>query len=92
MKRKYNMKNSTTVLSVNRQYQTERAGKRPRLPGYHFLPAQIARIDPVNPQVASRLARCFDSWLSFDAGRQVRARSCSTAFGGRKACHGMCSR
>ena len=31
--------------------------------------------DPVNPQVAARLARCFDRWRKFDAGRQTHARA-----------------
>jgi aminopeptidase N len=29
----------------------------------------------MNPQVASRIARCFDSWRKFDAGRQTHARA-----------------
>ena len=43
--------------------------------GYRFLAAQIAALDPANPQVASRLARCFDRWKRFDAERQNHARS-----------------
>ncbi len=42
--------------------------------GYRFLAAQIMRLDPINPQVASRLARCFDRWRRFDASRQAHAR------------------
>ena len=43
--------------------------------GYRFLAGQIALLDPVNPQVASRLARSFDRWRRFDAVRQGHARS-----------------
>ncbi len=41
--------------------------------GYRFLAEQIARLDAINPQVASRVARCFDRWKKFDAGRQAHA-------------------
>ena len=43
--------------------------------GYHFLAEQIALLDPMNPQVASRLARCFDRWKKFDQARQQHARA-----------------
>ena len=35
---------------------------------------QIIALDPLNPQVASRLARAFDRWKKFDTGRQAHAR------------------
>jgi len=43
--------------------------------GYRFIAAQIAALDPMNPQVASRLARSFDRWKRFDAVRQEHARA-----------------
>jgi len=43
--------------------------------GYRFLAEQIKRLDPRNPQVASRLARCFDRWKKFDATRQAHAQA-----------------
>ncbi len=43
--------------------------------GYRFLAWQIAALDPVNPQVAARLARCFDRWRKFDTARQSHARA-----------------
>jgi aminopeptidase N len=43
--------------------------------GYRFLAGQLLRLDPINPQVASRLARCFDRWRKFDATRQMHAKS-----------------
>jgi alanyl aminopeptidase. Metallo peptidase. MEROPS family M01 len=42
--------------------------------GYRFIAAEIALLDPMNPQVASRLARCFDRWNKFDAEHQAHAR------------------
>ncbi len=42
--------------------------------GYAFLAEQIKLLDARNPQVASRLARCFDRWKKFDADRQVHSR------------------
>ncbi|BCB26782.1 aminopeptidase N [Sulfurimicrobium lacus] len=41
--------------------------------GYRFLAEQTLKLDAVNPQVASRIARCFDRWRKFDAGRQAHA-------------------
>ena len=43
--------------------------------GYHFLAEQTRKLDAVNPQVASRVARCFDRWRKFDASRQAHARA-----------------
>jgi aminopeptidase N len=41
--------------------------------GYRFLADRIAELDVINPQVASRLARCFDRWARFDADRRRHA-------------------
>ncbi|MBL8484199.1 MAG: aminopeptidase N [Rhodocyclaceae bacterium] len=43
--------------------------------GYRYAADFIAALDPVNPQVAARLARAFDRWRRFDAGRQQHARA-----------------
>jgi aminopeptidase N len=43
--------------------------------GYRFAAEQIALFDPLNPQIAARLARAFDRWRKFDAGRQAHARA-----------------
>ena len=43
--------------------------------GYRFLAQQTCKLDALNPQVASRLARCFDRWRRFDAVRQAHARA-----------------
>ena len=42
--------------------------------GYQLIAEWITKLDPLNPQVASRLARSFDRWRRFDAGRQAHAR------------------
>ena len=43
--------------------------------GYAFIADRILDLHGKNPQVASRLARCFDRWQKFDAGRQAQARA-----------------
>jgi len=42
--------------------------------GYAFLAEQIRALDGRNPQVASRLARCFDRWKKFNSQRQEHSR------------------
>ena len=42
--------------------------------GYAYAAGVIRELDPVNPQVASRVARAFDRWRRFDDGRQAHAR------------------
>ncbi len=42
--------------------------------GYRLISEWVTKLDPLNPQVASRLARSFDRWRRFDAGRQAHAR------------------
>jgi len=43
--------------------------------GYAFLADQVLALDRLNPQVAARMARGFDRWRKFDAGRQARAHA-----------------
>ena len=43
--------------------------------GYRFIADKIAVLDSINPQVAARLARCFDRWRRFDTARQAHARA-----------------
>jgi aminopeptidase N len=43
--------------------------------GYAFMADQVIALNERNPQVASRLARSFDRWKKFDAGRQTHARA-----------------
>jgi aminopeptidase N len=42
--------------------------------GYAFLAERVLELDKLNPQVAARMARGFDRWKKFDAGRQAQAR------------------
>jgi len=43
--------------------------------GYAFLADQVLALNRLNPQVAARMARGFDRWRRFDAGRQQKARA-----------------
>ncbi len=43
--------------------------------GYAFAADQVIALDPLNPQIAARLARSFDRWKKFDAGRQQHAKA-----------------
>ena len=43
--------------------------------GYRWVAEQVVALDKLNPQVASRLARAFDRWKKYDAGRQGHARA-----------------
>ena len=43
--------------------------------GYAFLADHVIELDALNPQVAARMARGFDRWRKFDAGRQAHART-----------------
>ena len=43
--------------------------------GYRLAADVIIELQAMNPQVASRIARSFDRWRKFDAGRQSHARA-----------------
>ena len=43
--------------------------------GYAFLAEQVIAIGAFNPQVAARMARAFDRWRKFDAGRRQHAKA-----------------
>jgi aminopeptidase N len=43
--------------------------------GYAFLADQVLALDKLNPQVAARIARGFDRWKKFDAGRKSKAKT-----------------
>jgi aminopeptidase N len=43
--------------------------------GYAFGADRVLELDPLNPQIAARIARAFDRWRKFDAGRQAHARA-----------------
>ncbi|HWQ10569.1 MAG TPA: DUF3458 domain-containing protein, partial [Holophaga sp.] len=42
--------------------------------GYRFAADAILQLDPMNPQVAARIARSFDRWRKLDPARQALAR------------------
>ncbi len=43
--------------------------------GYAFIADRVIALDALNPQVAARMARAFDRWKKFDAGRRKLARA-----------------
>jgi aminopeptidase N len=43
--------------------------------GYRLAAEVITRLQQTNPQVAARIARSFDRWRQFDAGRQAHAKA-----------------
>jgi aminopeptidase N len=43
--------------------------------GYRLLADVIRTLDPMNPQVAARLAGAFETWRRYDANRQVAMRA-----------------
>jgi aminopeptidase N len=43
--------------------------------GYQLVGEVIRILDPMNPQVAARMAGAFESWRRYDAGRQGRMRA-----------------
>jgi aminopeptidase N len=43
--------------------------------GYAFGADRVLELDALNPQIAARIARSFDRWRKFDAGRQAHARA-----------------
>ncbi len=43
--------------------------------GYRFAAGWLGKIDPANPQIAARMAKGFESWRRYDAGRQAHARA-----------------
>ena len=51
------------------------ASTPPTAPATHSLAERVLELDPLNPQIAARLARAFDRWRKFDAGRQAHARA-----------------
>ena len=43
--------------------------------GYRFLADQVLQLDPINPQVAARLATQLGRWRRYDDGRQALMRA-----------------
>jgi aminopeptidase N len=51
--------------------------------GYAFAADRVLELDPLNPQIAARLARAFDRWRKLDAGRQAHARAALERIGAK---------
>jgi aminopeptidase N len=43
--------------------------------GYRLVGEVIRTLDPLNPQVAARMAGAFESWRRYDSGRQALMRA-----------------
>jgi len=70
----FDLRNPNKVFSLIRTFGTNQVRFHAADgSGYAFLADQIIRLDPVNPQIAARVARCFDRWKKFDAQRQTYA-------------------
>ncbi len=73
----FDLKNPNKVYSLVRAF----CGANPRHfhaadgSGYELAADVIIELQAMNPQVASRIARSFDRWRQFDAGRQAKARA-----------------
>ncbi|HVW72449.1 MAG TPA: aminopeptidase N [Rhizomicrobium sp.] len=50
--------------------------------GYRLVSEVIRTLDPMNPQVAARMAGAFESWRRYDSNRQERMRAELTAIHG----------
>jgi aminopeptidase N len=73
----FDLKNPNRVYALIRGF----CGANPRHfhaadgSGYALAADVISELQAINPQVASRIARSFDRWRQFDAGRQAQARA-----------------
>ncbi|HAH10146.1 MAG TPA: aminopeptidase N, partial [Alphaproteobacteria bacterium] len=43
--------------------------------GYDFVASEILAVDPINPQVAARLAGAFEAWRRFEPKRRAHAKA-----------------
>ncbi len=50
----------------------------------NLVEAVIDRLDPINAQVAARIARAFDRWRHYDTGRQAHARAALEALAAKQ--------
>lgn len=63
----YNPNNPNNVYSLVLAFCQNNLAEfhNPNGTGYRFWAAQVLKLDKINPQVSSRLARCLDSWRRF---------------------------
>jgi aminopeptidase N len=84
----FDLKNPNKVYALVRAF----CGANPRHfhaadgSGYALAADVILELQALNAQVASRIARCFDRWRQFDAGRQAHARAALERI---RACGGL---
>ncbi|HZP88506.1 MAG TPA: aminopeptidase N [Burkholderiales bacterium] len=72
----FDLKNPNKVYALIRTFCTnQRHFHAADGSGYAFAADQILALDPLNPQIAARIARAFDRWKKFDAERQAKART-----------------
>jgi aminopeptidase N len=72
---KFDIKNPNRVYSVLRTFgENLPQFHRPDLETYQFMADRILEIDRLNPQVAARVAGCFDVWTKLPEGNKTKAR------------------
>ena len=71
----FNMKNPNRFRAVFAALAMNPAGFHKRDgSGYRLMADRIARLDPVNPQIAARMTTAFETWRRYDADRQDMIR------------------
>ena len=66
----YNTRVPNDVYSLIRTYGATNVHIPTDGSGYKFLADQVIMLDPINAQVAARVARCFTRWRKYDSSRQ----------------------
>ncbi len=67
--------NRVRALIGNFAMANQRGFNRADGAGYDFLADFILKLDPTNPQVASRMTTAFRSWRMLEAGRRAKAEA-----------------
>ena len=71
--------NKVRALLVNFATMNPVQFNRPDGAGYAFVAARVKDLDPINPQVAARLASAFRSWRALESGRRREAKKMLSA-------------
>ena len=67
----FNIKNPNKIRSLIGAFSTNSVRfHEPNGDGYAFVADQVLAIDPMNPQIAARLASAFTLWKRYDKNRQ----------------------
>ncbi|MDB6096615.1 MAG: aminopeptidase [Francisellaceae bacterium] len=73
----FDIKNPNNVYSLIRVFSDNLiAFHQANGKAYEFMQDMILKIDKFNPQVASRLVKCFSDWKKFDVKRQNYMKTC----------------